>query len=44
MRQSMCRESLAKAIDILPQAPMLALKLDAHLVGSDKVKKIMKVS
>merc|ERR1711962_1065383 len=36
MRQSMCRESLAKAIDILPQAPMLALKLDAHLVGSDK--------
>merc|ERR1711931_265020 len=33
---SMCRESLTKAIEILPQAPMLALKLDAHLVGSNK--------
>merc|ERR1719370_275632 len=38
MRQSMCRESLVKAIDILPQAPMLALRLDANLVGSNKVK------
>merc|ERR1712168_1767181 len=36
MRQSMCRESLTKAIDILPQAPMLALKLDAYLRGSNK--------
>merc|ERR1719347_579463 len=36
MRQSLCRESLVKAIDILPQAPMLALRLDANLVGSNK--------
>merc|ERR1711962_1562663 len=36
MRQSMCRESLVKAIDVLPQAPMLALRLDANLVGSNK--------
>ena len=34
----MCRESLVKAIDILPQAPMLALRLDANLVGSNKVR------
>ena len=44
MRQSMCTESLVKAIDILPQAPMLALKLDADLRGSNKVKKIIKVT
>merc|ERR1719474_2640521 len=36
MSQSLCRESLVKAIDILPQAPMLALRLDANLVGSNK--------
>ena len=38
MSQSLCRESLVKAIDILPQAPMLALRLDANLVGSNKVR------
>merc|ERR1712180_350746 len=32
MSQFLCRESLVKAIDILPQAPML----DANLVGSNK--------